>query len=84
MTLGQDIPAFIFKNLPVDELKIDRGFIHELTVGSKDEMILESIVHLAIRLGLVVTAEGVESPPNGNLSRLGCQQLLFVGYAYGC
>ena len=62
--------------------KIDRGFIHELTVGSKDEMILESIVHLAIRLGLVVTAEGVESPLQMEiLSRLGCQQL--QGYLLG-
>ena len=62
--------------------RISRGFIHELTVGSNDEMILESIVHLAIRLGLVVTAEGVESPLQMEiLSRLGCQQL--QGYLLG-
>jgi EAL domain-containing protein (putative c-di-GMP-specific phosphodiesterase class I) len=49
-------------------------------------MILESIVHLAIRLGLVVTAEGVESPANGNFItvRLSAITRLFVGYAYGC
>ena len=70
------------KKIKASELKIDRGFIHELTVGSKDEMILESIVHLAIRLGLVVTAEGVESPLQMEiLSRLGCQQL--QGYLLG-
>ena len=80
---GTGHSSFLYlKNLPVDELKIDRGFIHELTVGSKDEMILESIVHLAIRLGLVVTAEGVESPLQMEiLSRLGCQQL--QGYLLG-
>ena len=82
-SFGTGHSSFLYlKNLPVDELKIDRGFIHELTVGSKDEMILESIVHLAIRLGLVVTAEGVESPLQMEiLSRLGCQQL--QGYLLG-
>ncbi|WP_151706568.1 EAL domain-containing protein [Acinetobacter sp. TUM15064] len=80
---GTGHSSFLYlKDLPVDELKIDRGFIHELSVGSKDEMILESIVHLAIRLGLVVTAEGVESPLQMEiLSRLGCQQL--QGYLLG-
>ncbi len=82
MTLDRTSSFLYLKNLPVDELKIDRGFIHELTVGSKDEMILESIVHLAIHLGLVVTAEGVESPLQMEiLSRLGCQQL--QGYLLG-
>jgi diguanylate cyclase (GGDEF)-like protein len=74
---GTGHSSFLYlKNLPVDELKIDREFIRDLAVGSKDEMILESIIQLAIKLGLVVTAEGVETPLQADiLTRLGCQQL---------
>jgi len=39
-------------------------------------MILESIIQLAIKLGLVVTAEGVETEAQAEiLTRLGCEQL---------
>ena len=64
------------KKLPVDELKIDRAFILDLCLDSKEELILESIIQLAIKLGLTVTAEGVETPLQAEiLTRLGCQQL---------
>lgn len=74
---GTGHSSFLYlKNLPVDELKIDREFIRNLCEGSKDEIILESIIHLAIRLGLIVTAEGVETEHQAEiLKRLGCQQL---------
>ena len=74
---GTGHSSFLYlKNLPVDELKIDKEFIDDLTVGSKEEMILESIIHLAIKLGLKVTAEGVETQLQADiLTRLGCQQL---------
>ena len=80
---GTGHSSFLYlKNLPVDELKIDREFIRDLSVGSKDEIILESIIKLAIKLGLVVTAEGVETPLQADiLTRLGCQQL--QGYLLG-
>ncbi|NNG74762.1 EAL domain-containing protein [Acinetobacter sp. ANC 5380] len=80
---GTGHSSFLYlKNLPVDELKIDREFIRDLSVGSKDEIILESIIKLAIKLGLVVTAEGVETPSQADiLTRLGCQQL--QGYLLG-
>jgi len=80
---GTGHSSFLYlKNLPVDELKIDQEFIRDLSVGSKDEMILESIIQLAIKLGLVVTAEGVETLAQADiLTRLGCQQL--QGYLLG-
>lgn len=80
---GTGHSSFLYlKDLPVDELKIDREFIRNLCEGSKDEIILESIIHLAIRLGLVVTAEGVETEQQAEiLKRLGCQQL--QGYLLG-
>lgn len=80
---GTGHSSFLYlKNLPVDELKIDQGFIRNLSKGSKDELILESIIQLAIKLGLVVTAEGVETALQAEiLTRLGCQQL--QGYLLG-
>ena len=80
---GTGHSSFLYlKDLPVDELKIDREFIRNLSVGSKDEIILRSIIELAKRLGLVVTAEGVETQQQADiLKSLGCQQ--FQGYLLG-
>lgn len=80
---GTGHSSFLYlKDLPVDELKIDRGFIIHLTNGSKEEVILDSIIHLATKLGLYVTAEGVETQLQADiLIRLGCHQL--QGYLLG-
>ena len=74
---GTGHSSFLYlKNLAVDELKIDREFINNLSPDSKEEMILESIIHLAMKLDLLVTAEGVETEEQANiLTRLGCEQL---------
>ena len=80
---GTGHSSFLYlKDLPVDELKIDREFIKNLAPNTKEEIILESIIQLANRLGLVVTAEGVETQNQADiLKRLGCQQL--QGYLLG-
>lgn len=49
------------KELPVDELKIDKSFIMNMLNDGKDIMIVRSIIELAHSLGRVVVAEGVES-----------------------
>ena len=48
------------RNLPVDVLKIDRGFILDLANDDKQQGIVSAIVELAKQLGLHVVAEGVE------------------------
>jgi len=48
------------KNLPVDELKIDQGFIAKLTSDPDDAVIVASAMRLGHDLGLSVVAEGVE------------------------
>jgi len=48
------------RQLPVDELKIDRSFILDLDIDTRTERIVRSIIDLAHSLGLTVVAEGVE------------------------
>lgn len=60
------------RRLPIDKLKIDRGFLRELGTSSGDAMIVKTIAAMAHGLGLQVAAEGVESEAQ-------LQQLLAVG-----
>jgi EAL domain-containing protein (putative c-di-GMP-specific phosphodiesterase class I) len=47
--------------MPLDQLKIDRSFITELSGNENDVSIVEAIIALGRKLGLAVIAEGVES-----------------------
>jgi diguanylate cyclase (GGDEF)-like protein len=63
------------KRLPVDELKIDKAFVRDLTADPTDRAIVASIVRLAHSLGLTVTAEGVEDADAlGVLHGEGCDE----------
>ncbi len=50
------------KQIPADELKIDKSFICTLDTSHRDPLIVRSTIDLAHALGMAVTAEGVESP----------------------
>lgn len=59
--------------LPVDEVKIDRSFVRNLTTVREDRLIVQSTVDLGHNLGLTVVAEGVEDTDTvDTLVRLGC------------
>jgi predicted signal transduction protein with EAL and GGDEF domain len=61
------------KRLAVDELKIDRSFVMDMTTDEEDAVIVRSTVDLAKNLGLRVVAEGVETTEAWeNLARMGC------------
>ncbi len=45
---------------PVNSLKIDRSFVHNLETNSKNQQIIHSIIGLAHNLGISVIAEGIE------------------------
>ena len=61
------------KNLPVDEIKIDKSFVMHMDRDSDDQTIVKSTVNLGHTLGLKVTAEGVTGEVSWNmLKELGC------------
>lgn len=49
------------KNLPVDEIKIDKSFVMEMEKSENDAKIVHATIDLAHNLGLRVVAEGVEN-----------------------
>jgi len=62
-----------FRNLPADELKVDRSFVSTLLSDPASADITQLIVELAHRFGLSVAAEGVEDHATMvALTRLGC------------
>jgi diguanylate cyclase (GGDEF)-like protein len=61
------------KELPVDEVKIDKAFVQHLVTDPRDRAIVRAIIGLAHELGLVVVAEGVENRGTWDvLRRAGC------------
>jgi len=48
------------KQLPVQELKIDRSFVQHLMSNENDKIIVRSTIELAHNMGLSVVAEGIE------------------------
>ena len=63
------------KRLPVDCLKIDRSLIKGVAHETEDTAIVRAVVTLAQSLGMVVTAEGVETAEQlYQLRALGCEQ----------
>lgn len=70
------------KHLPVDRLKIDRCFVHDLPRDPRNQAIVRAIITLARDFGLSLTAEGVESREEATyLESLGCETV--QGFSYG-
>ena len=47
------------KKLPIDEIKVDRSFVMEMTEDNDDDVIVLATIELAHNLGFEVVAEGV-------------------------
>jgi diguanylate cyclase (GGDEF)-like protein len=61
------------KQLPVDEIKIDKSFVVQMGGSHSDETIVRSIIDLAHNLDMRAVAEGVEDEVILNrLTELGC------------
>lgn len=69
------------KRLPLDQLKIDQGFVRDILTSPDDAAIARTIVVLAHAMGLAVIAEGVETQAQRDrLLALGCTH--FQGYLF--
>ena len=70
-----------FRDLPVDEIKIDKGFVLSMLDSGKDHAIVKAVIDLAHNFSMRVVAEGVESLDIAKrLSELGCDVL--QGYVF--
>jgi diguanylate cyclase (GGDEF)-like protein len=49
------------KRFPINTIKIDKTFVHDITTDQDDAAIVKAIIAMAHALGLEVTAEGVET-----------------------
>jgi EAL domain-containing protein (putative c-di-GMP-specific phosphodiesterase class I) len=68
--------------MPIDVIKVDKSFIAKLTDQPSSREVVNAIIGLAHRLGMVVVAEGVEtSEQRQELTQLGadlCQGFYFA------
>lgn len=69
-------------SLKIENLKIDRSFIEQMSNTNKGLKVIQAIINLAHELGMTVTAEGVENSVQlAILETLGCEYM--QGYLWG-
>lgn len=63
----------LLREVPVDELKIDRTFVASLGERPHDSIVVAAMIGLAHGLGLTTLAKGIERPAQASeVARLGC------------
>ncbi|TFB14658.1 EAL domain-containing protein [Filobacillus milosensis] len=69
------------KDYPIDSLKVDRTFVHNLLNNKKNTAIVSAVITLARRLGIRSVAEGIENAEQLNFLEMeGCD--LAQGYYF--
>lgn len=70
------------KRLPIDSLKIDQSFIHNIETDQSDKIIVNTVIAMGHSLGLAVVAEGIEDLQQKNyLQKHGCD--ILQGFLFG-
>jgi diguanylate cyclase (GGDEF)-like protein len=68
--------------LPIDKIKIDRSFVHEVETEASCRAIVKTVIDLCRNLNLSCVAEGMETVKQGHILRsLGCTMM--QGYLFG-
>ena len=55
------------KTLPIDSLKIDRGFVQDIYSDDNDQKIVQTLISMAHSMDMKVVAEGVDTRNQFNL-----------------
>ncbi len=77
---SDSLPTFL-KGVPLDELKVDRYFVKNLSLDDTSKAVVESILSLGRLRGISVIAKAVETDwQRDTLSCLGCQA--YQGYLF--
>ncbi|MDD5384762.1 MAG: EAL domain-containing protein [Gallionella sp.] len=70
------------KQLPIDQLKIDKGFVQAITQGNDDARLVQNIIDLVNNFNLSVIAEGVETEAQlASLKQRDC--ITYQGFLFG-
>jgi len=81
---GSGFSSFAYlKNLPVDIIKIDGGFVRDMTTDSVNAVMVESIIHIGHKMNLKTVAEFVENDEILNaLQEIGIDYVQGYGIAH--
>ena len=71
------------KRLPIQEIKIDRSFVHEAPTNADDGVLVEGILSVARHFGLRVVAEGVETQAQADFLSQRAPEIVYQGYLFG-
>jgi len=71
----------ILRELPINELKIDKSFIDKILYDSNEKALIQSIINIGKNFDMITLAEGVETKEQlEELLKIGCD--IFQGYYY--
>lgn len=74
--------AVVHDQLPLNQIKVDKYFVHGIGLNPKVELVIQTIIGMALNLELQIVAEGVETQAQREfLARHGCH--LYQGYLFG-
>ena len=71
------------KRLPIQEIKIDRSFVHDAPTNADDGVLVEGILSVARHFGLRVVAEGVETREQADFLSRRAPDIVYQGYLFG-